>query len=118
MKAKVDLIMVNTDGTRYKKNIIGNKHTLKLCTGEKLKVVAHKEDGYNYWHITDIETGLNMVPEHYYGFIDYDDKHNAFTEKNALETAKYSIDKHLNKKKITFSEMREKRLKEVQNEKV
>lgn len=96
-----------------KEEVYGNFHILKLCSGEKIKVASHKDGDWG-WHITDIETGLNLVPLRYYGFIFYEDYgYGVDTERNALNTAKFNLDKYLKEHNTTFSERREKRLKEI-----
>lgn len=115
MKTELVITMKNIlDGGTYTKTIIGNRHKIKLCTGEVINVVTDKRG--NQWFVSEVETGLLLVPSAYYGFICYDPKHDVYKEKNALETVKYCFDQHLQSKKISFKEMKEKRIKQISKE--
>ena len=88
----------------------GKKHKLKLYNGEIIEVTTDKR--MEFWFITDIETGYCVIPSSYYGFLNYDPQHDVLTERNALETAKFCIDRYLKSNNITFSQWRERRLSE------
>jgi hypothetical protein len=96
--------------------IIGNRHKIKLITGEVIKVATDKR--HDYWFVTDIESGLAIVSPSYYGLLCFDDEHDVFTENNALDTAKFCVDAHLKSKNISFEEWRKERLSELIKEKI
>lgn len=115
MKTTICIKRENSEtGERYSEYIIGNKHKLKLITGEVLNVVTDKRQ--EYWFVTDVETGLLLVPRLYYGFINYDPQHDVYKERNALETAKFCINRHLTERNMTFAEMRVRRLNNLKKE--
>lgn len=106
---------VFTDSTGkviHRQEICGEKHELKLSNGEVIDVITDKR--CKSWFVTDIESGLLLIPSRYYGFIVYDTQHDCSTEENALETAKFCIENYLKDNNITFAEMRGNRLKEIQ----
>lgn len=104
-------IIIESSKGNYSKVVNGKKHKIKLYNGEILDVATHKKNGF--WFVTDLETGFNIIPRSYYGFICYDFTHDISTERNALETAKFCIDEYLKSHNITFSQWRTKRLSEV-----
>lgn len=112
MKTKIEIKCKNNATA----TIIGYRHKIKLITGEVIKVATDKR--YDCWFVTDIESGLSIVSPSYYGLLCFDDEHDVFTEKNALNTAKFCIDTHLTSKNITFEEWRKERLSELIKEKV
>lgn len=112
MKTEIEIKCVNNQTD----TIIGNRHKIKLITGEVVKVATDKR--HDCWFVTDIESGLSIVSSSYYGLLCFDDEHDVFTEKNALDTAKFCVDAHLKSKNITFEEWRKERLSELIKEKV
>jgi len=93
---------------------VGNKHILKLSTGEKIIVATTRETCdccKLYWNVTDIETGIALVGfyEHsMFLFFQYDNK----TEKGALCLAIERIENSLKEKNTTYKELINKRLVE------
>ena len=112
MKTEIKIIRENLKTEqRYEDTIIVNRHKLKLATGEIISVGTDKRE--DCWFVSDIESGLNLIYSHYYGFIEFDPLHDVYSEKNALETAKFCIDRYLAKNNITFAEWRIKRIKQL-----
>ena len=112
MKTEINIIRENSKtGQRYEDTIIVNRHKLKLATGEIISVGTDKRG--DCWFVSDIESGLNLIYSHYYGFIEFDPVHDVYSEKNALETAKFCIDRYLAENNITFAEWRTKRIKQL-----
>lgn len=116
MKKKLMITMEKGTGEKYTKIIIGNRHKIKLCTGEIINVLTDKRD--KQWFVTEVETGLNLVPDSYYGFLCYDTEHDIYKEKNALETAKYCLNLIIQFKKKSFKEILENRIKHLNKEKI
>ena len=112
MKTEINIIRESSKtGQRYEDTIIMNRHKLKLATGEIISVGTDKRE--DCWFVSDIESGLNLIYSHYYGFIEFDPLHDVYSEKNALETAKFCIDRYLDENNITFAEWRIKRIKQL-----
>lgn len=112
MKIQIKIIRENLKTEQmYEDTIIVNRHKIQLATGETISVGTDKRE--DCWFVTDIESGLNVIYSHYYGFIEFDLLHNVYSEKNALETAKFCIDKYLAENNITFAEWRIKRLEQL-----
>lgn len=122
MKTKIEIR--TKDGS--KKKIKGFKTQLKLKSGEIINVVVDKrKDKYygNMWFVTHIESGLLIVPPQYYCFprliVDLDELDlDPDTKDNALEIAKYNLDRIYAKRGKTFTEIwneRERLIKEANN---
>lgn len=111
MKTQIQIKMENGFNDTYTKTIIANRHKIKLITGETINVCTDKRG--NQWFVTDVESGLLLVPSAYYGFLCYDPKHDVYKERNAIQTAKYCIDEYLKSKNTTFKQMRENRIKNI-----
>lgn len=108
MKIEIEIKCENDEGERCVRKIVGNRHKIKLITGEVINVVTDKRDAH--WFVTDVESGFCMVPPSYYGLLCFDDEHDVFTEKKALETTKFCVDNFLKSKNITFEQWRKERL--------
>ena len=113
MKTEIEIKCKNDEDKRCVRKIIGNKHKIKLITGEVINVVTDKR--YAHWFVTDVKSGLCIVPPSYYGLLCFDDEHDVFTEKNALETTKFCVDNFLKSQNITFEQWRKERLYEINN---
>lgn len=111
MRIKLLIPMENALGERIYKEIIGNKRKIKLNNGEIISVMTDKRK--DMWFVTDVISGILLIPQSYYGLIVYDEKHNVFTENNALETAKHFLDNEIENKKMGFYEMLENRCEEL-----
>lgn len=105
MKIEIEIKCENDEGERWVRKLIGNRHKIKLITGEVINVVTDKR--YAHWFVTDVESGFCIVPPSYYGLLCLDDEHDVFTEKKALETATFAINNFLKLKNITFEKFRQ-----------
>lgn len=115
MKIEIEIKCENDEGERCVRKIVGNRHKIKLITGEVINVVTDKRDAH--WFVTDVESGFCMVPPSYYGLLCFDYEHDVFTEKKALETTKFCVDNFLKSKNITFEQWRKERLSKLIKEK-
>lgn len=99
----------------------GNKHILKISTGEEIEVATSiEEDG---WSVTDIESGLRFsgandlleisVLEYIYGDGSVVSLEN--TEENLLKIAKDKIERVVKGSRKTMVELREERLTFLNN---
>ena len=71
MKTEINIIRENSKtGQRNEDTTIANRHILKLATGEIISVGTDKRG--DCWFVSDIESGLNLIYSHYYGFIEFD----------------------------------------------
>lgn len=111
MKIEIEIKCENDEGERWVRKLVGNRHKIRLITGEVINVVTDKRDAH--WFVTDVESGFCMVPPSYYGLLCFDDEHDVFTEKKALETTKFCVDRYLAENNITFAKWRTKRINQL-----
>lgn len=95
--------------------IMGNKHTLKLQSGEEIKVVTDKRQ--KFWYVTHCESGLNLVPLQYYNGERVVEMGDCYlmptTERDALEIVRFTLDGMYNLHGKKLSDIWEERKKQL-----
>lgn len=93
--------------------IEGNRHKIKLESGEVIDVITDKRDihpeGGPQWFVTHIDSGFNIVPPRYYYYPhiiwDNDIDLEPTTEKNALEIAEHTFNTIYRTQNKTFAQI-------------
>lgn len=104
--------------------IRGNRHKIKLDSGEVINVVTDKrtDDVLGpMWFVSHIESGLNIIPPRYYVYPRFifrlidDCDLEPITERNALKIAKYVWDSIFKNEGKTFEEVWQERENNLKN---
>jgi hypothetical protein len=94
--------------------ICGNRHKLKLKSGEVINVITDKRDDDvlgPMWFVTHVESGLNIIPPKYYQYPRFivrkedDCDLDPITERNALKIAQYVWDTIYETQNKTFEQV-------------
>ena len=101
-------------------SVKGKKYVISLPNGEKVEVFTHRQrarkiDGKltgSYWCVTDLESGLQIVGK--YEYVSLMSELYKNTEESAITCAITKMRINVTESKLTFSELREKAMKRIQ----